>query len=150
MYGKLKAKFIVSRICMSLAAITFALYISSCGGPDNKSLPQSFERKVVDTNPSATPLSPAQSIKKIQLPPGFHIELVASEPMVQEPVAFCWDGNGRMYVAEMNTYMKDAMPQVNMNRPAGSNFWKIRMVMAKWISQRFLLTALFCHVPYLL
>ena len=28
--------------------------------------------------------------------------------MVQEPVAICWDGNGRMYVAEMNTYMKDA------------------------------------------
>ena len=36
------------------------------------------------------------------------MELVASEPMVQEPVAIAWDGNGRMYVAEMNTYMKDA------------------------------------------
>ena len=116
MYGKVKAKFIVSRICMPLAAITFALYISSCSGPDNKSLPQSFERKVVDTNPPVKPLSPAESIKKIQLPPGFHMELVASEPMVQEPVAICWDGNGRMYVAEMNTYMKDAMAPVNLNQ----------------------------------
>jgi hypothetical protein len=88
---------------MPLAATTFALCISSCGGPDNKTLPQSFERKVVDTNPSAKPLSPEQSVKKIQLPPGFHIQLVASEPMVQEPMALCWDGNGRMYVAEMNT-----------------------------------------------
>jgi len=108
MYKKVKAKYIFSRTCFSLAAITFALYISSCSGPDNKSLPQSFERKVLDTNPSAKPLSPEQSIKKIQLPPGFHIQLVASEPMVQEPVALCWDGNGRMYVAEMNTFMKDA------------------------------------------
>ncbi|MHA6247493.1 DUF7133 domain-containing protein [Pontibacter sp. CAU 1760] len=67
-----------------------------------------FERVVVDTNPSATPLSPEESMSKIQLPPGYRIELVASEPMVQEPVAMAWDGNGRLYVAEMNTYMKDA------------------------------------------
>ncbi len=32
---------------------------------------------------------------------------MASEPLVQEPVAICWDGNGRMYVAEMRSYMKD-------------------------------------------
>src|SRR3546814_10176450 len=38
----------------------------------------------------------------------YHLELVASEPMISEPVAIAWDGNGRMYVAEMNTYMKDA------------------------------------------
>ena len=36
------------------------------------------------------------------------MELVASEPMIKDPVAITWDGNGRMYVAEMITYMKDA------------------------------------------
>jgi hypothetical protein len=71
-------------------------------------LPSFSERKVVDTNPPVKPLSPEESIKRTLLPPGFRMELVASEPMVQEPVAICWDGNGRMYVAEMNTYMKDA------------------------------------------
>jgi mono/diheme cytochrome c family protein len=79
--------------------------------PKNSKAPvpsKSFVRVVVDTNPPATPLSPQESMQKIQLPPGFHIELVASEPMIQEPVALAWDGNGRMYVAEMNTYMKDA------------------------------------------
>lgn len=69
---------------------------------------ENFTRKVIDKNPPTAPLSPEESMKKIQLPPGFHVELVASEPMVQEPVALCWDANGRMYVAEMNTYMKDA------------------------------------------
>jgi hypothetical protein len=27
---------------------------------------------------------------------------------MQEPVAICWDGNGRMHVAEMDTNVKDA------------------------------------------
>ena len=69
---------------------------------------ENFTRKVIDKDPPTVPLSPEESMKKIQLPLGFRVELVASEPMVQEPVALCWDGNGRMYVAEMNTYMKDA------------------------------------------
>ena len=87
----------------------FALLLYACtNNNSNKAGPNAFERVVVDTNPPVKPLSPEESIKKIQLPPGFYVELVASEPMVQEPVAVCWDGNGRMYVAEMNTYMKDA------------------------------------------
>src|SRR5205085_11606010 len=89
-----------------LVAFTCLLY--SCTNTPTPSLTQTFKRNVVDTNPPVTPLSPEESMKKIQLPPGFHIELVASEPMIQEPVALCWDGNGRMYVAEMNTFMKDA------------------------------------------
>ncbi len=85
------------------------LFLLSCNqGNNTPTIPKNFVRVVVDTNPSFTPLSPQHSIERFQLPPGYHVELVASEPMVQEPVAICWDGNGRMYVAEMNTYMKDA------------------------------------------
>jgi mono/diheme cytochrome c family protein len=85
------------------------LSLCGCSGNENSTATsQTFERHVIDTNPPVKPLSPGESIKKIQLPPGFHVELVASEPMVQEPVAICLDGNGRMYVAEMNTYMEDA------------------------------------------
>lgn len=85
--------------------IVLFFMIFSCKKHNEK---DGFSRKIVEVDPPTSPLSPEESIKKIQLPPGFHIELVASEPMVQEPVALCWDGNGRMYVAEMNTYMKDA------------------------------------------
>ena len=92
--------------CRNLAFLAFFLY--ACNNAQKASPEQSFERVVVDTNPPVTPLSPEESIRKIQLPPGYRVELVASEPMVQEPVALAWDGNGRMYVAEMNTYMKDA------------------------------------------
>src|SRR4028118_1199512 len=95
-------------ILLLLLLIGFTSLFCSCSDTTTPSSTQTFKRNVVDTNPPVTPLSPEESMKKIQLPPGFHVELVASEPMVQEPVAICWDGNGRMYVAEMNTYMKDA------------------------------------------
>lgn len=55
----------------------------------------------------ARPLSPEDAIAAIQLPPGYRLELVASEPMIHEPAVVAWDGNGRMYVAEMRTYMQD-------------------------------------------
>ncbi len=38
---------------------------------------------------------------------GFAIELVAAEPMVHDPVALAFDGNGRVWVAEMRGYMPD-------------------------------------------
>ena len=38
----------------------------------------SFERKVVDKDPPATPLSPEESMQKVQLPPGYRLELVSS------------------------------------------------------------------------
>ena len=53
------------------------------------------------------PLSPEESMKTIEVPDGFHLELVASEPMVQEPASFVFDGNGAMYVCEWRTYMQD-------------------------------------------
>jgi len=56
---------------------------------------------------STAPLSPEESMKTMHLPEGYRLELVASEPMVEEPVAIVWDGNGRMYVAEMRSYMQD-------------------------------------------
>lgn len=52
-------------------------------------------------------LSPADSLKLIQLAPGYRLELVLSEPQIQEPVVTVFDGNGRMFVAEMRSYMKD-------------------------------------------
>ena len=53
------------------------------------------------------PLSPAEELKTIQLPDGYQLELVLSEPEILEPMAISFDGNGRMYVVEMRTYMQD-------------------------------------------
>ncbi|HWE36835.1 MAG TPA: ThuA domain-containing protein, partial [Isosphaeraceae bacterium] len=53
------------------------------------------------------PLSPAEEAKRFLLPKGYRLELVLAEPDVEEPVAVAFDGDGRMYVAEMRTYMQD-------------------------------------------
>ncbi|MES2378411.1 MAG: c-type cytochrome [Bacteroidota bacterium] len=64
-------------------------------------------RILVDMHPDPTPKSPIEEMKHIYVPPGYHLQLVASEPMVSQPVAIAWDGDARMYVAELNTYMLD-------------------------------------------
>lgn len=81
--------------------------ILSCSAPEKENT-DGFERKFITANPDPTPLSPEETIKKFQLPPGYRAEVVAHEPMVQEPVGMAWDGNGRLYVVQMNTYMIDA------------------------------------------
>ena len=63
-------------------------------------------------------LSPAESMKKIVLPPGYRLELVASEPMIEEPVAIDWDSDGRLWVVEMPGYMED-MPATTELQPTG-------------------------------
>jgi glucose/arabinose dehydrogenase/mono/diheme cytochrome c family protein len=82
---------------MILSIITF-----KCVNHENDQKP------VFNPHPSPTYLSPEESLKSMYLPKGYHMELVASEPMIKDPVAITWDGNGRMYVAEMLTYMQDA------------------------------------------
>ncbi|MDB6019269.1 MAG: coagulation factor 5/8 type domain protein [Pedosphaera sp.] len=52
-------------------------------------------------------LSPAAEAAKFVLPEGYRLELVLSDPTIQEPVAAAFDGNGRMFVAEMRSYMQD-------------------------------------------
>ena len=57
--------------------------------------------------PPSPVLAPAESVKTIELPDGFHIELAATEPMIEDPVALSFDEDGRLYVVEMRSYMLD-------------------------------------------
>jgi len=52
-------------------------------------------------------LTPADELKTFQLPPGYRAELVASEPMVIDPIAIDFDLEGRMWVIEMLGFMPD-------------------------------------------
>jgi mono/diheme cytochrome c family protein len=54
-----------------------------------------------------TPKSPEESIKTMEVPEGYHLQCVASEPMVQEPVSFAFDEDGALFVCEWRTYMQD-------------------------------------------
>ncbi|HEX8037552.1 MAG TPA: PVC-type heme-binding CxxCH protein, partial [Chryseosolibacter sp.] len=50
------------------------------------------------------PLSPEESAKLIQVPPGFRLELFASEPDIINPIAMDWDEKGRLWVIETVDY----------------------------------------------
>jgi mono/diheme cytochrome c family protein len=57
--------------------------------------------------PQAHMHPPAETIAMTRVPPGYHLELTASEPDIIAPVCLAWDGDGRMYAAEMQSYMLD-------------------------------------------
>lgn len=70
-------------------------------------LPLTDRAEELPPAPPVQALSPAEEEKTFQLPPGYRLELVLSEPVIKEPVVCAFDGNGRMFVAEMRTYMQD-------------------------------------------
>ena len=57
--------------------------------------------------PPVARLSPAEQQKHFLLPPGYKIELVLADPLIEDPVGVTFDGSGRMYVLEMRSYMQD-------------------------------------------
>lgn len=57
--------------------------------------------------PPAPVLSPEEAMKTFTVAEGYRLELAASEPRVQEPVAVTFDPDGSMWVAEMRGYMPD-------------------------------------------
>ncbi len=49
-------------------------------------------------------LRPAEARAAMTVPPGFHVDLVAAEPDVHQPIALCFDDFGRLWVAEAFAY----------------------------------------------
>jgi putative membrane-bound dehydrogenase-like protein len=47
---------------------------------------------------------PAEAQRAIVVRPGFHVELVAAEPLLRSPVAIDFDEDGRVYIAEFPEY----------------------------------------------
>ncbi len=57
-------------------------------------------------------------MQSFYMPPGYRIELVASEPLIQEPVALDWDVDGRLWAVEMPGFMAD-LTGSNEHEPIG-------------------------------
>lgn len=57
--------------------------------------------------PPSPVLSAQDSMASVQLVEGFKLELAASEPMIEDPIALSFDEDGRAYVLEMRGYMID-------------------------------------------
>lgn len=57
-----------------------------------------------DKTDGIRPLSPSDAVSSLRTKPGFHAELVASEPMIESPVAISFGPDGQLWVAEMSDY----------------------------------------------
>lgn len=57
--------------------------------------------------PPAIVRSPGEELATLQLAPGFRAELFAAEPLIADPVAGAFDADGRLWVVEMRSYMRD-------------------------------------------
>ncbi|MFT5887101.1 MAG: putative membrane-bound dehydrogenase-like protein, partial [Arcticibacterium sp.] len=49
-------------------------------------------------------LSPQEAVDEMTMLEGFEANAWAGEPMVTQPIAFCWDDKGRLWVAENRDY----------------------------------------------
>ena len=50
------------------------------------------------------PFPPLEAAKTMQVPKGFNVTLFAGEPDIKQPIGFCIDDRGRLWVAEANNY----------------------------------------------
>ena len=58
----------------------------------------------IAADPPESPVEAKDALETIHVRDGFTVQLVASEPMVVDPVAISWGADGRMWVAEMADY----------------------------------------------
>jgi putative membrane-bound dehydrogenase-like protein len=49
-------------------------------------------------------LTPEQAVAQMTMVDGYAVKVWASEPMIGQPMAFCWDDRGRLWVAENRDY----------------------------------------------
>ena len=57
------------------------------------------------------PLSPEESMKHIQVPVDFTLDLFAHEPNVMHPIAMAWDERGRLYALVTKDYPNERKPE---------------------------------------
>src|SRR5262245_24758843 len=91
----------VARIAVLLLVLVVVSAAAAQRG--NFPLPPGVQR-VGDQSPV---LTPEQAMRTFSMPPGYRLELVASEPMVQDPVVIDFDADGRIWVVEMTTFQPE-------------------------------------------
>ena len=87
-------------ICRSL--LGFAIVVTSgfaLGDDSRNRLPKKQHR-----SSDAPFLKPHEAVKEMAIPDGFDVSVCAAEPDIAEPIAFCFDDRGRIWVAENFNY----------------------------------------------
>ena len=97
-------------LVLSLVSLLMALLAAaeprsvSATAADEKKKQDGVDRDYRNELPRIPPTRPAEAVRALVTRPGFRIEVVAAEPLVEDPVAMEFDENGRLYVCEMPEY----------------------------------------------
>jgi mono/diheme cytochrome c family protein len=100
-------------IILIVAAAAATIYGQS--SPVNRQWPPDVQ-KVSDDSPA---LTPDEALNTFYMPPGYRLELVASEPLVQDPIVMDWDLQGRIWVVEMPGFVPDLQAPEPLMDPIG-------------------------------
>lgn len=74
------------------------------------------------------PKSPEESAQCVQMPPGFRLDVVASEPLIHEPSAMAFDERGRLFVCEIHGYNLDGYLDIVELNKSGTLDREVRRV----------------------
>ncbi len=98
---------ITAAICLLVFASDAALYPAATWA----------QERIVRPDDAPPALTPEESARRVKLPHGFRMELVASEPLIRDPSAVCWDERGRLFVCEIHGYNLDGyLDAVELNK----------------------------------
>jgi mono/diheme cytochrome c family protein/glucose/arabinose dehydrogenase len=92
--------------------LTTALALAQNGDKPGEKQESRVPKDKIPANP---PLSPQAALKTFKLPPGFRIEIVAADPLIETPIAMQWDAAGRLWVVEMPSYMNTPTAEGELN-----------------------------------
>ena len=78
----------------------------------------------LEPKPPVKPKYPEEQAGTFLLPEGYHIAPVLTEPQIEQPGAIAFDGNGRMYVLELRTYMLTADSEGELDPVSRISRWE--------------------------
>jgi mono/diheme cytochrome c family protein len=78
----------------------------------------------LEPKPPVLPLPVEDEQETFLIPPGYKLEAVLTEPKIQQPAAITFDGNGRMYVLELRSYMLTADSKGTLEPVSGISRWE--------------------------
>jgi mono/diheme cytochrome c family protein/glucose/arabinose dehydrogenase len=96
-----------TRVVLALAATGVVGLVAAIAGQGTAKVPGNIWPPAKKQMEKSIALSPEEAMKTFSLPPGFRVELVASEPMIESPILMDFDADGRLWVLEMLTFLPD-------------------------------------------
>ncbi len=108
----LLARFRMTALAIAATAVSALGYQSTSPGGH-------WPQPVQSGPPGSPALSPAAAMKTFSMPPGYRLELVASEPLVQEPIVMDWDPEGRLWIVEMPGFVPSLSAPEPFTEPVG-------------------------------